>query len=341
MDQLTLQQFDYELPSELIAQTPSVQRDQSRLMVLNRATQDVRHARFADLGTFLSPGDLLVLNRSRVIPARLTALRTGGGRTEILLLNEIAPNLWRAMVRPARKLQPGLPVRIAHTDVIAVPQERGSGGEWTICLQGEGDVRTRVLEAGTLPLPPYIHGSPDTTRYQTVYADRDGSVAAPTAGLHFTAELLQHLRDGGVSTAFVTLHVGAGTFKPVTTHRVTDHVMHSEWGEVPLEVAEAVNRTRAAGCRVVAVGTTTTRLLEAAASDGNVRPFSAETDIFIYPGYHFRAIDALVTNFHLPKSTLLMLVSALAGRDFVLDAYRQAIAQKYRFFSFGDAMLIL
>jgi S-adenosylmethionine:tRNA ribosyltransferase-isomerase len=246
------------------------------------------------------------------------------------------------MARPGRKLRPGQTLSVDRSELTATPQERLADGTWVIKFAGISNVEEALHSAGSIPLPPYIRDThaPDD-RYQTVYADREGSVAAPTAGLHFTERLLADLRAGGIGVEFVTLHVGSGTFKPVTAERVEDHQMHAEWGEVPEPVAVAVNRTRAAGGRVVAVGTTSTRLLETAWRDGTAIPFSGETDRFIYPGYEFRAIDGLVTNFHLPRSTLLMLVSAFAGKDNVLTAYREAIRKRYRFYSFGDAMLVI
>ncbi|HZS94130.1 MAG TPA: tRNA preQ1(34) S-adenosylmethionine ribosyltransferase-isomerase QueA [Chloroflexota bacterium] len=339
--ELLTSDFDYELPPELIAQTPTERRDESRLLVLNRADGSVTHTRFARLGTFLRPGDALVANRSRVIHARLEGRKSSGGAVEILLLSPITDTRWHALCRPSRRLRPGAQVALPR-DITATLEGRNAEAVWTVSFAGEGDVARRLLNIGRLPLPPYIR---DTTtpedRYQTVYADRDGSVAAPTAGLHFTPELLEELRGQGVETQFVTLHVGPGTFRPVTSDRVADHDMHAEWGEVPEEVAERLNAVRGAGGRIVAVGTTSTRLLESAVQNRRFVPFNGMTNRFIVPGYRFQAIDALITNFHLPRSTLLMLVSALAGRETILRAYEEAIREKYRFYSFGDAMLIL
>lgn len=334
--------FDYELPADLIAQTPAPQRQLSRLLVLDRTAGTVRHDRFDHLGCYLRPGDVLVANRTRVMPARINARRVTGGAVELLLLRQLDDGSWVALGRPSRKLRPGATLEIPDSSVSATVEDRLDDGQWVVRFAGEGDVAAEVHRIGRLPLPPYIR-NPDAPmdRYQTVYADREGSVAAPTAGLHFTPQLLDHLRETGVTTAFVTLHVGIGTFKPVVAERIEDHRMHAEWGEVPAETADAINRARAAEGRVVAVGTTTTRLLESAWSDGRIEPFKGETDRFIYPGYRFEAIDALVTNFHLPRSTLLMMVSAFAGRDAVLAAYREAVSERYRFYSFGDAMLIV
>lgn len=334
--------FDYQLPPELIAQDPAPERSDSRLLVLERASGTLEHSRFRCIGEYLRPGDLLVANRTRVLPARLRARRETGGLVELMLLHAREPDVWEVMARPGRKLRPGQTLSVDRSELTATPQERLADGTWVIKFAGISNVEEALHSAGSIPLPPYIRDThaPDD-RYQTVYADREGSVAAPTAGLHFTERLLADLRAGGIGVEFVTLHVGSGTFKPVTAERVEDHQMHAEWGEVPEPVAVAVNRTRAAGGRVVAVGTTSTRLLETAWRDGTAIPFSGETDRFIYPGYEFRAIDGLVTNFHLPRSTLLMLVSAFAGKDNVLTAYREAIRKRYRFYSFGDAMLVI
>jgi S-adenosylmethionine:tRNA ribosyltransferase-isomerase len=261
---------------------------------------------------------------------------------ELLLLGRRDGRVWEAMARPGRKLRPGEPIEIDGADLCAEPLERNGDGTWIVRFDGPGDVDASLRAAGEVPLPPYIRDSrAPEDRYQTVYADREGSVAAPTAGLHFSQLLLQHLTESGIGMELVTLHVGAGTFKPVTVDRIEDHRMHAEWGEVPPRTAEVVNETRRAGGRVIAVGTTTTRLLESAWTGTAVEPFTGETDRFIYPGYQFGVIDGLVTNFHLPRSTLLMLVSAFAGRENVLRAYRVAVEEQYRFFSFGDAMLII
>lgn len=334
--------FNYTLPPELIAQEPAPDRSSSRLLVLDRASGTITHQRFDSIATYLRSGDVLVANRTRVMPARLAARRQTGGCVELLLLRRCASAQWRALARPSRKLRVGEVLHIEGSSAGAQLRERLGEGEWLVNFTAPGDVQEELRRAGTLPLPPYIRNpSAPTDRYQTVYGDTEGSVAAPTAGLHFTDELLGTLRDMGVTVEFLTLHVGAGTFKPVTADRVEEHLMHSEWGQIPAEVADRINQARRAGGRVVAVGTTSTRLLETATDNGTVRPFEGETGIFIYPGYRFKAIDALITNFHLPRSTLLMLVSAFAGRETILEAYAEAIRQRYRFYSFGDAMLIL
>lgn len=340
--ELRIDDFDYQLPGELIAQEPSASREMSRLLVVDRGNQSLRHDVFAALPRYLAAGDLLVANRSRVIPARLHARRQTGGQIELLLMRSESADRWRALARPARKMRRGEILHFSESPLRAIPCEPHGEGEWTVAFEGCGDVAAELRRLGELPLPPYIRSpAADPERYQTVYGDRDGSIAAPTAGLHFSPSLLDRLREAEINMAYVTLHVGLGTFRPVTVERVSDHRMHGEWGEVPEEVCCAVNETRSRGSRVVAVGTTTTRLLESAWEDDRIVPFAGETDRFIYPGYPFRVIDALITNFHLPRSTLLMLVSAFAGRDLTMRAYSTAIAERYRFYSFGDAMLIL
>ena len=334
--------FDYTLPVELIAQEPARRREDSRLMVLDRAARSMRHERFADIGRYLASGDVLVANRSKVIPARLQARKFTGGAVELLLIRALSANTWVTLARPSRKLRAGMTLSVCRSGLVATLRDRMADGQWLVRFDGPGDVEAQLRQAGTLPLPPYIHnpGAP-LQRYQTVYADREGSIAAPTAGLHFSPRLIRDLAAYGVRLELVTLHVGLGTFKPVTVERVTDHQVDAEWGMVPAAVAAEVNRARRAGRRAIAVGTTTTRLLESAARNGTLEPFCGEADLFIHPGHTFQAIDGLITNFHLPRSTLLMLVSAFAGRDLMLEAYRLAIDQRYRFYSFGDAMLIL
>lgn len=334
--------FDYYLPDELIAQRPAPERDGSRLMVLDRENQTVRHTSFDHLGEFLDPGDALLLNRSRVFRARLGVTRPTGGQAELFLLKSVGSGCWQALCRPSRKVAPGMKLLVVHTDIAVTLETRLSDGQWIVRFPSHIDVLRFLKQFGAVPLPPYIHDhSSEDERYQTVYGDREGSVAAPTAGLHFTSEMLDGIAQNGVDVEFVTLHVGIGTFRPVTVDDISDHTMHAEWGEVPDTAANAVNRAHRRGKRVVAVGTTTTRLLETAMGPTEMERWSGETDIFIYPGYRFRAIDVLVTNFHLPRSTLLMLVSAFAGREFVLHAYEEAVRERYRFFSFGDAMIIV
>ncbi len=340
--------FSFDLPPELIAQTPLPQRDASRLMVLDKATGAVSHRSFHDLPQLLTPGDCLIMNDSRVLPARLLGSRlhadgTPGGASEVLLLNDRGDNLWECLVRPGRKLHRGARVSFGEGALIGEIEEELPDGGRLIRFRYEGIFLELLDKLGEMPLPPYIKTQlRDRERYQTVYARAVGSAAAPTAGLHFTKELMTRLQSVGIAIGYVTLHVGLGTFRPVKEEDVLDHRMHSEYCILPLETAELINRTRERGGRVVAVGTTSCRTMESWAPDsGPMEAHSGWTDIFIYPGYSFKVTDALITNFHLPESTLLMLVSALAGREHILEAYRQAVAQRYRFFSFGDAMLIL
>ncbi|HAI85675.1 MAG TPA: tRNA preQ1(34) S-adenosylmethionine ribosyltransferase-isomerase QueA [Firmicutes bacterium] len=337
--------FDYELPERLIAQAPLAARDASRLMVLVRDERRIEHRHFGDLPSYLSPGDVLVLNDTRVIPARLRATRPTGGRVEILLLQPRGGDVWECLARPGRRAQVGQTLTFADGRMIGhVLSKTEYGGRVVEFRATEGETVDAVVDAiGEMPVPHYIKRRLEQSeRYQTVYARERGSAAAPTAGLHFTPELLGQIERAGVAIARVTLHVGLGTFRPVKTERVEEHVMHAEHYEVSEATADVINSARSAGGRVVAVGTTTVRTLESAAGvDGRVMPGSGWTSIFIYPGYTFRAVDAMVTNLHLPKSTLIMMVSAFAGRDFVFDAYRRAVQEEYRFFSFGDAMLIL
>jgi S-adenosylmethionine:tRNA ribosyltransferase-isomerase len=334
--------FDYDLPPASIAQEPAP-RGESRLLVLDRQGSD-RHARVRDLPRLLRPGDLLVLNDTRVIPARLHGRSAGGGKMEILLLERLADREWEALVKPGRRARPGSLIRIEEGLAAEVVDKREDGPSHRYRLRFSEPIEPHLDQLGHIPLPPYIH-RPDTPedreRYQTVFARRPGAVAAPTAGLHFTAELLQEIEAAGVETARVTLHVGLGTFKPVAAERVEEHRMESERYEIGEEAAGAVRRARTAGRRIVAVGTTVVRTLESAAKagDGEVRAGSGATELFITPGFRFQAVDALLTNFHLPCSTLLMLVSALAGRERVLAAYAEAVREGYRFYSYGDAML--
>ena len=337
--------FDYVLPEELIAQTPFEPRDHSRLLVVRRSDGSIRHGRFHDLPCYLREGDLLVFNDSRVIPARLHGSRTGtGGKVEVLLLSRLSEGVWRGLVRPGRRMRVGDRFEISR-DGTAI------GGE-VLDVEPSGARTVRLSDdsmldrVGVAPLPPYIRRPlEDPERYQTVYARAEGSVAAPTAGLHFTEELLKRLRAMGIEAAFVTLHVGWDSFRPVQTEEVLSHRMHAEYWELGESAADAINGARADGRRVVAVGTTVVRLLEQAAitsSDGGGRlmPGSGQADLFIVPGHDFRIVDGLVTNFHLPRSSLLMLTSAFAGRELLFRTYREAIERRYRFYSFGDAMLI-
>ena len=335
--------FYYELPPELIAQTPLQRRDASRLLVLDRGDGHTEHRFFRDLPDYLRPGDCLVMNDSRVLPARLIGRRLpGGGESEVLLLRDLGEDRWECLVRPGKKLRPGAVVDFGDGAMRATVEAELPDGKRLVRFQYAG-IFLEVLERlGEMPLPPYIKEKlADRERYQTVYSRALGSAAAPTAGLHFTKDLLREIADRGVQLCYLTLHVGLGTFRPVKEENVLDHTMHAEFCMVPEETARVVNETRQSGGRVVAVGTTSCRTLESFANaDGTLEAKSGWTDIFIYPGYRFKCVDALVTNFHLPESTLIMLVSALAGREHILSAYREAVERRYRFFSFGDAMLI-
>ncbi|MCD7768297.1 MAG: tRNA preQ1(34) S-adenosylmethionine ribosyltransferase-isomerase QueA [Oscillospiraceae bacterium] len=336
--------FDFELPKELIAQTPLERRDASRLLVLERDSGAIQHRHFYELPEFLRPGDCLVLNDSRVLPARLIGRREpGGGVCELLLLTDRGGDVWECLVRPGKKLRPGARVTFGDGALRAEIEAEVAGGNRLVRFFYEGIFLEVLEQLGEMPLPPYIWEKlSDRERYQTVYCRDPGSAAAPTAGLHFTQELLGRIQDMGVQLCYVTLHVGLGTFRPVKEDDILDHEMHSEFCIVPEETARCVTETRRAGGRIIAVGTTSCRTLESfAAEDGTLRPGSGWTNIFIYPGYRFKCIDALITNFHLPESTLIMLVSALAGRENILSAYRTAVAERYRFFSFGDAMMIV
>ena len=335
--------FWYDLPEELIAQTPLERRDGSRLMVLNRETGEVTHRHFYDILDYLNPGDCLVMNDSRVLPARLMGHRPTGGVVEVLLLRDLGDKRWECLCKPGRKMQVGSEVIFGDGELTGVVREVREDGNRVVEFRYEG-IFLEVLERlGKMPLPPYIKEElQDQERYQTVYSREVGSAAAPTAGLHFTRELLEKIREKGVNEAFVTLHVGLGTFRPVKAEEVTDHHMHSELCMMNAETAKMLNETRQNGGRIVCVGTTSCRTLESLVNeDGTFEAKSKWTDIFIYPGYTFKAMDGLITNFHLPESTLVMLVSAFAGREHVLNAYAEAVKEKYRFFSFGDAMCIL
>ena len=332
----------YDLPEERIAQTPVEPRDHSRLMVLHRDTHEIEHRHFYDLPEYLHEGDCLVMNDSRVLPARLLGCRSSGGSVELVLLRDLGEGKWECLSRPGRKTKPGTELSFGDGELTATVLAVTEGGNRIVQFHYEG-IFLEVLERlGKMPLPPYIKAElNDAERYQTVYSREVGSAAAPTAGLHFTQELLQKLADKGVRLCYVTLHVGLGTFRPVKEEEIEDHPMHAEFCMIPEETARIVNETKKNGGRVIAVGTTSCRTLESFASaDGALSPSSGWTDIFIYPGYRFKCIDALITNFHLPESTLIMLVSALAGRETILHAYETAVKERYRFFSFGDAMLI-
>ena len=334
--------FSFDLPEELIAQTPLQRRDGSRLLHLDKHTGAVEHGHFYDLPRYLKPGDCLVLNDSRVLPARLIGSRASGGSVELVLLRDLGNGKWECLSRPGRKTKPGTELFFGEGELKATVLEVAEGGNRIVQFHYEG-IFLEVLERlGKMPLPPYIREElQDAERYQTVYSRELGSAAAPTAGLHFTKELLAQIEAMGVNIAYVTLHVGLGTFRPVKEEEIEDHPMHAEFCIVPERTARLVTETKKAGGRIVSVGTTSCRTLESfAKEDGTLEPCSGWTDIFIYPGYRFKCVDALVTNFHLPESTLIMLVSALAGREHVLNAYRIAVEERYRFFSFGDAMLI-
>lgn len=339
---MLLSDFDYNLPEELIAQTPCQKRDHSRLMVLNRKDKSISHKHFYDLKQYLKKGDTLVFNDTKVIPARLIGHRAKtGGKVEVFLLHRTEGNRWETLVKPGKKAQLGNIIEFSDELACEVVDHTDFGGR-IVEFKFDGIFEEILDRLGETPLPPYIHEKlADKNRYQTVYARENGSAAAPTAGLHFTKELLTEIKEMGVNLAFVTLHVGLGTFRPVNVDNIEDHVMHKEFYHIEKDAADIINNTKKNGGRVIAVGTTSIRTLESAAQeDGTIIPTAAETGIFIYPGYKFKIVDAIVTNFHLPKSTLIMLISAFAGREYVLSAYEEAVREKYRFFSFGDAMFI-
>ncbi|HHP7243189.1 MAG TPA: tRNA preQ1(34) S-adenosylmethionine ribosyltransferase-isomerase QueA [Elainellaceae cyanobacterium] len=364
-----LSSYDYDLPNDRIAQQPVVPRDRSRLLVVQDLTDHAHHI-FRELPNLLQPGDLLVLNNTRVLPARLYGRKPGGTAVELLLLEEHQPNQWLALVKPGRRLKPGAHIQFEMPPFVAaissnpenteaaslnamsgatvldatvVATDPATKGRIIQFHLPDGTLLQQVLpHIGQVPLPPYITNTQVTSEhYQTVYGDRLGAVAAPTAGLHFTPELLEQLQQANIHHTFVTLHVGVGTFRPVDSEDITAHAMHGEWVDVPKDTVAAIQRTKANGGRIIAVGTTAVRSLEAAAQNGEIRPFCGKTDLFIYPGYTWQVVEGLITNFHLPKSSLLMLVSALIGRTRLLTLYQEAIAHNYRFYSFGDAMLIL
>ena len=336
-------EFDYELPKELIAQTPIEKRDESRLMVLNRKEHTIEHKTFKDIIDYLEPGDCLVRNNTKVIPARIYGKKETGANIEFLLLNNIEGDIWETIVRPGNKLHIGTKVIFGDGLLKAEILDTMPGGTRKVLFTYEGIFNEILDKIGLMPLPPYIHKElKEKDRYQTVYAKYEGSAAAPTAGLHFTKELLEKIEQKGIEIANVTLHVGIGTFRPVKEDTVEAHEMHSEHFYIKQEDCDKINKAKKNGKRVIAVGTTSCRVLETIANpeDGTVEPIESDTQIFIYPGYKFKCIDGLITNFHLPQSTLLMLVSALAGKDYIMKAYKEAVKEKYKFFSFGDAMFI-
>lgn len=334
--------FDYYLPEELIAQTPIEPRDHSRLLVYNRAEDKIYHKKFYDLKDFLRKGDLLVRNNTRVLPARMFAYTEHGGKVEILLLKRFNLTEWEVLVKPGKKAKPGTTLTISNELKLTVLSTIEEAGSRRVKFEYDGVFEDIISRIGEMPLPPYITEKlKDKERYQTVYAKVDGSAAAPTAGLHFTENLITDIKNMGVEIADVLLHVGLGTFRPVKAEEIFEHHMHSEYYEISEESAEKINRAKREGRRVIAVGTTSVRTLESASDEnGFVKPIKANTDIFIYPSYKFKCVDALITNFHLPKSTLVMLVSALSSREKILDLYNTAVKEKYRFFSFGDSMFI-
>jgi S-adenosylmethionine:tRNA ribosyltransferase-isomerase len=347
MSPMDVSLYHFSLPKELIAQTPTEDRTQSRLMVVDRETAAITHTFFFHLRAYLHPGDLLILNDSRVRPARLIGVKAEtGAKVELLLLKPLGDDRWEALVKPAKRVQIGTVVRFGHGQLRAIAERRTqiAGGMIFRLVYEAQDIEKLFEQLGQMPLPPYIHQQlEDPARYQTVFASVIGSAAAPTAGLHFTSALLEQLRQEGVQLAFITLHVGLGTFRPLTVQKVEEHLMHAEYYEMNEETATLIQQTKQRGRRVIAVGTTVVRTLETVAQrfTGEIQACSGWTDIFIYPGYSFQVLDGLLTNFHLPQSTLLLLVSAFAGRENILTAYEEAIRAKYRFFSFGDAMLLI
>ena len=339
---MNISDFDYFLPEKQIAQVPADPRDSSRMMVLSPKTQTIEHRHFYQLDEYLTDGDVLIFNDTRVIPARLIGVRQPtGGKAEVFLLRQLERDRWEVLVKPGKKMRVGSVIMFGHELSCEVLEHTDFGGR-IVKFSYEGIFEEILDRLGTMPLPPYIHETlEDPERYQTIYSREKGSAAAPTAGLHFTESLMDRLRKKGVHLGFVTLHVGLGTFRPVQADEIEDHVMHSEFYSIPTETADLIRMAKQEGRRVVAVGTTSIRTLESAAVDhGMIEAKQGWTNIFIYPGYQFKIVDAVITNFHLPKSTLIMLVSAFAGREFTLQAYRTAVEENYRFFSFGDAMLI-
>ncbi len=340
---MKVSEFNYELPEELIAQFPYEKRDEARLMVLDKTNQNIEHKGFKDVIDYLNPGDCLVINNTKVIPARLYGKKDTGANVEFLLLKRIEGDIWEAMVRPGGKVRPGTKVRFGDGLLEAEVLDILEGGNRKVKFIYEGIFNEILDKIGLMPLPPYIKEKlKDKDKYQTVYAKYDGSAAAPTAGLHFTEELLQKIKEKGIEIANVTLHVGIGTFRPVKVENIEEHQMHSEHYYIKKDDADKINKAKKEGKRVIAVGTTSCRVLESVADEnGMMKEIEGDTSIFIYPGYKFKCIDSLITNFHLPESTLIMLVSSLAGREFVMKAYEEAVKERYKFFSFGDAMIIL
>ncbi len=344
VSKMQLKDFYYELPKELIAQDPLLKRSDSRLMVINRETGEISHRHFSDIIEYLNPGDCLVINDTKVIPARLLGFKEDtGAAVEILLLKRRSDKVWETLVKPGKKARPGARIVFGDGLLVGEVKEIVEEGNRLVEFTYDGIFEEILDKLGKMPLPPYItHELKDRDRYQTVYAEKSGSAAAPTAGLHFTDELLKSIEDKGIKIARVTLHVGLGTFRPVKTENILEHHMHSEFYIIDEEAADTINNAKEAGGRIISVGTTSTRTLETAAdANGIIKPCSGWTDIFIYPGYKFKAVDSLITNFHLPESTLLMLVSAFYEREKVLEAYKIAVEKKYRFFSFGDAMILI
>lgn len=346
---MLLSEFDYELPEELIAQLPADKRENSRMLVLNRDKHSISHNHFYDIVDLIEPNSLLVLNNTKVMPARLYGKKDTGAKIEIFLLKQLADDNWEVLIKPSKRVKNGTLITVSNELEVEVLKRLEEDGEWLVKLHYNGNVLDVLHRNGNIPLPPYIERKMqsedikklDFERYQTVYAKDEGSVAAPTAGLHFTTEILQNLKDKGIEIAYVTLNVGLGTFRPVKCENVLEHKMHSETFEITQEAANAINKAKQCGKKIVAVGTTTVRTLETAyAKYGEIKACHDHSELFIYPPYEFKVIDNLITNFHLPKSTLLMLVSALAGKDFIFEAYKEAIENRYRFFSYGDCMYI-
>ncbi|MYC78546.1 tRNA preQ1(34) S-adenosylmethionine ribosyltransferase-isomerase QueA [Candidatus Poribacteria bacterium] len=342
---MKLTDFDYHLPPDRIAQSPLQQRDASRLLVVDRDTRAFHHTQFSQIGKYLPDDALLVLNDTKVIPARLIGNKSGtGGKIELLLIREKGPDTWEVLAKPRRSLHIGTQVVFGNGTLTAEVLAKPDDGHCIVGFNYNGEFSAILADVGTMPLPPYIRRLPnaeDKVRYQSVYAATEGAIAAPTAGLHFTQELLEKLKNSGIETALLTLHVGPGTFQPVKAENIQTHKMHAEYIHLAETVANQIRSAREAGRKIVAIGTTVVRSLETAGTTGTVRPYSGYSELFIYPGHRFNAVDALVTNFHLPKSTLLMLVSAFAGKNLIQQAYREALEHKYRFYSYGDAMLIL